>query len=700
MARAKRDKFITPPPYMWPEHSVRVLAGQFNLALGEHPDALRRDALSQLYPLLTDEQHTAELLPALQKYGLPLGPDQCGHHTLRDETYAHFAGTNTAVPIAPLYVRDLAGRVICTGIGGAMTKQFEDFPTGPTFTFPEGCFDVGADVPGAELIENVFFTHWRTLDMSWQATTSLTGQPEAHAIAAYNNPQHYPYKLRPDTFYQDGWRLPQTIMVYARRHGISKTDAEAAAAELMAAWAARPQGQGYEEFYEANNGETWYEELFLRGCTVMPTFEAANGFNQVNEQFELEDFWPGRAILGLHEVVEERESDAPVGTILEVVKPGYVTGAAVKQAQVIVSDGSKYVSAHSEQPEPLYADIRLPHQRTSDTWFDVWIPTHPKHFEPPALWGWQLSTGRFVQLSGPIWDPLHYNYASTPLLRRAMRQPYPDNPSLAAVPEEMKTRFYPVVPFEGFEALNHSTYTARQQENLRPLSGVDRVRTGEQSAGIGYHPLPLQLEYELDHAWFPQLLPTSRLDSLPDEEDLDKLAPVITPQVDASAYLKSCRTTEQAPWVVDRVQPSADESEKPYPHLLRYTNPDAADEAVFAAHEGLLLAHVPESELKQSIQQLLGDPEVQAELDALQAGLYDAFYDFRERAQQLRQIRHKLWRKAPGQVLLGHWYGVALEELMQLVDELGDPYRQQGMQVLLQQVVGPARERGTATGSA
>ncbi len=693
MARRKRDKFVTPPPPVWPEHSVRVLAGRFDLSHGEHPDVMREDALTSLNPLLIDEQQTAETVPVLQKYELPVAADTCGHHTMRDDTYAKAAGVDDEVPVAPLFVRDLAGRVICTGLAGAMTKQYDSFPTGPTFTFPKGCFDVTADVPGAELIDNVFFTKWRTLDMSFDATMAPTGSPDLRVCAAYNNPQNYPYKLRPDTFYQDGWRLPQTMMLFARRDGIDKSEAEEAAAELMSAWASRPTGQTYEEFYDANDGETWFEELFLQGCTVVPTLEAANGFNQVSAEFELEDFWPGRAVLGLHEIVETQPNDAPQGTILEVRKPGYVTGDAIKKAQVVVSDGSGYQSPHADAPAALFPDLRLPHQRSTDTWFDTWLPTHPQHFEEPAIWGWQLTTGRFVQLSGPLWDPLHYVYDSTKLIQRAFREPYMDNPSLAPVPEEMKTRFYPVVPMKAFDTLNHATFVEREQMNLTPLSAVDRVRTAEEIVGVGYHPLPVQMEYELDHMWFPQLLPGIRLDATVAEEDEPRLAKVVTPKVDVEAYLKSTRTVEQAPWVVDRVMPPVEgNTADPYPFLQRYLDLEMPDEQVFAEHEGLMLAHVPESQLKQTVQVLLGDAEVQTELDGVQNGLYDAFYDFRERSLTLRQMRHKLWRKAPGQVVLGHWYGVNVEELMNLVDELGDGYRQQGARVILQCVVGPKKQ--------
>lgn len=653
---------------------IHVLGAFYDLAFGDHPSLATNPKLFTIPAFTTPAQ-----LEKIEELELPVMACTDGHNLMADGTYAEAAGMDLKVPLSPLFAKDLAGRVIYLGYGPEI-KKAEYWAADPRLTFPAGCRDITADIPGSELLESTFLTRFRTLDMSFAATTMPSGHTDLTYAAFYPNANLYPYKLRLDTFYADGWKLPQTQMLYARPE--RPAVAELAAAELMKKWQTRSKGQPYEQFHESVGGADYFESLFLRGCTLIPTFEACNGYNKVSSTFDLEDFWPGRAVNGLHEVVSTKPDNAPRGTILEVLEPGYVCAHLIKPAKVVASDGSGYVSPHAQDPAPLAPDLRLPHQRTIANWWATWLPTHPAHFEPPALWGWDLQTGRFLQLFGPVWDPLHYYYDCVPKVIRAYREPLRDNPLLAPVPENMKLKFHPIVPMEGFDTISASTRARREEEGIMPLSGIDRVRDTATSCGVGYHPLPAALEYELDNWWFPELDPRRRLnDELPTEIQ-ERLCPVISCKTSPLNYIATVRAPEGAQWMTDKniMHATTGNALEDYIHLGRYFG-DGDDELIFSVAP-VFLAHMPEKEILMTAQEQMGGADVMEKLQELSPHVYDALFDFRDQSHKWRRMRHRIFRRHPGWYALGWWENLPPAELDMLVKQLGTKNRAEGEQAL------------------
>ena len=207
--------------------------------------------------------------------------------------------------------------------------------------------------------------------MSMGFNGQLSGADEDDPLisVSYLGANLYPYKLRLDTFYIDGYKLPQTQMLYARgmADGVSPAHGRKLGTKFLQEWQQRPPEMDYEAWMESL-GDTRLNELFEAGCTVIPTFEACSGYHVVSPEFEQEDFWPGRAVPGLHEVMEIRADSSPFGTILEVLEPGFVTADIVHKAKVIISDGSGYVSPNASDPNPLVPNHNLPHTRTVAEW--------------------------------------------------------------------------------------------------------------------------------------------------------------------------------------------------------------------------------------------------------------------------------------------------------------------------------------------
>jgi hypothetical protein len=648
-----------------PNVRIHATAMQWDLREGGHPTLLRAPKEFYERPPFADPQNPDISLD------LQLRPMGCvhGHNTLADVGTTSLIDVDINIPISPLFARDLCGRTIYLGYGpekkepeewDAYTKiDAEGQPANPGLlgvTFPRHCRVLDENVPGAELIEAVFFTKFRTLDMSFDYVGTPSGHTDMLSAGLYPAANLFPYKIRPDTFYTDGYKLPQTQMVFALPD-ISAAQAQQRAEALLNTWQARPQGQSYQDFYQAQGGEEWAERLFRKGCTLIPTFEAHNSFHKVSRRFELEDYWPGRAVAGLHEVLEKRASAAPVGTILEVLEPGYVTAHTVKPARVIVSDGSGYTSPNAGDPAPLIPNLFIPHQRTTSNWWGTWLPTHPEHFEPPALWGWEQGIGRFVQLRGPLWDPLHYYYESTDIILQAFETPRKDNRWLVDVPEEMDNRFYPVIPMPGFDTLQEEERFRRFGEAILPRSGCKRIATEEPSAGIGYHPLPLQFEFELDPFWFPEFHPPHRLVEDIPEELKDRLASIIQSNVLPQAYLRTVQGPEEAVWLVnpDILQEATGEPLEDYPFLVRYVEPDIPEEEIFAMSTGLFLENIDPEILNKSPQELRQGLDGVDDLEKLAPGLFDAVWDVRERAAHLMRLRHEVYRKNPALYAYAWW---------------------------------------------
>lgn len=511
---------------------LSVLAGCWDLRLGYHPSlAGTLPPLTQMNPLPDAAQ-----LAALPGLDLPVMVATHGHHVIRDAGYLSTAMPVNGLtepmdeyPLAPVFVRDLCGRTIVTGLTPLQTP-----PSVPLF--PSGCRFLPDTHAAAPFIENALFLSWRRIEcMAPRAEGPvLAGQPELQLRALVSHPQQYAYKLRPDTFYADGWRLPLVARVFAQP--VAATQAQAAVEEFQQRWQNRPAGQDYETFYDTNEGDVWYPTLFERGCTIVPTLEAFNGRYHVEADYAASAVDPGRAVPGLHDIVRREPSDLAEGTILGVEEPGWVTTMGIHPAKVVVSDGSGFTEI--EAPRPLLPNLNLPHSRLGGQWGAVWLPTHPQHFAEPALWDWD-ATGHFVQISGPLWDPLHYTYACNAQLARAVRKPLAEMPCLFTLPESLKAHFQPIVPLTAYDTLSERTAQQRAQDAAHPLFGsaIDTVPLMKPVADIGYHPLPWGLEYELDPAHLPNLSPRHRVSQCPPELAA-RLAPQSALAEDADAYLR------------------------------------------------------------------------------------------------------------------------------------------------------------------
>lgn len=612
-----------------------------------------------------------------------------GHNVMVDSTIMDGLKVDKTVPVSPLFARDLCGRVIYLGYGPEL-KRNEDWaaympppaadgtfdpndvnPFVPLITFPTNCRDVGG-MEGADLLERVFLTKFRCLEMGFTREVLPSGGNEDEMVTlVYGNANLYPYKLRLDTFYIDGWKLPQTQMVFAKRENVRPESArKAGEEEIMNAWREREPGTKYEDWLKAKGGAEQVELWYQRGCTLIPTFEGCNGLNVVDENFGLVDFWPGRAVEGLHEIVERRPGSAPAGTIIHVVAPGYVTANHVQPAQVMVSDGSGYVSAHLHGKLPMLPNMHLPHQRTIADWQSVWLPTEPQHFEMPAIWGWDLDHGRFLQLHGPLWDPLHYYYASVDEVLKAYENPLSleENRWLTAVPEHMRNRFYPIVAMKGFDTLSELEYTRRWSGDILPRSCIKRVGS-EESAGVGYHPLPIEFEFELDTFWFPQLNPLNRSHGDCPEGLLPLVVPVITPKVAPEAYLDSLEVAgDEAAWIADptRLRPPEQDVFGNYPQLARYLLPELDVVQI------LQLCPLP---FLGELGDLLGKPaemwwpglDSKTALDNLQPGIHATVWDARQRGVEVIKFRHLVYQSYEQLYMLAYWCGATVPMLEEMV---------------------------------
>lgn len=620
-----------------------------------------------------------------------------GHNLMYDSTFAHSMRLDKMVPLSPLFVKDLAGRTVYIGYGPERkgnaewsayavdtdkVAQEELNPFIPLVAFPRFCRDA-SEMDGEDLLEQVFLTKFRCLEMSMGYNGQISGADDEDPLvaASYLGANLYPYKLRLDTFYIDGFRLPQTQMVYARgmQDGVSPVQARKLGQKFLQQWAEREAGLGYEDWLEQQGGEARLDDLYASGCSVIPTFEACNGFHVVGEQFELEDYWPGRAVVGLHDVVETRADKAPLGTILDVIEPGFVTADFVKKARVVVSDGSGYVSPNAADPLPLVPNLNLPHTRTVDTWRSTWLPTHPLHFEAPAIWGWDDVTGRFLQLSGPLWDPLHYYYESVDRVLAAFdATPLgPERIGLVAVPEDMEGRFFPIVPMDGFDTFSVSEFQRRGDAQVLPESCLKRVNRGEFSAGLGYHPLPAEFEFELDTFWFPELHPLNRVDGVPPEDVAERLAPVINPIVTVSVFKPTVDVPAYATWFTSEEKLMTPETDPllNYPQLTRYLVPDAGPDMVMQMCPVPYLGQPEDETILKKPAALWWVDDEGRELDTPSAlqdlipGVHDALWDIRQRGVDIVKLRHMIYRSNILLYMTAWWYGWSIQKLELAMEE-------------------------------
>lgn len=635
-----------------------VLAGNWDLRLGYHPTLASHLPMLSGFNLFPDASQQ-ETLTGLD---LPLALTTHGHHVMRDAGYLAAASPSGSLhevtdeyPLAPVFVRDLCGRVVHTGLS--------PLPAAPSIPiFPSGCSEVPVGHPAANLIENALFLAFRRIECAPPQPHGpvLAGQPELTLRALTAKPQQYPYKLRPDTFYADGWRLPQVVRVFARPE--SPTQAQTAADELLTRWQSRPAGQDYEAFYDANNGEAWFEDLFQRGCTVIPTLEAYNGRYHVEDDYTASAVDPGRAVHGLHEVVRREPSDLPEGTIISVEEPGWVTATLIHPAKVIVSDGSAFTVP--EAPSAQIPNLALPHPRLGGQWGAVWLPTHPQHFAEPALWDWDAS-GHFVQISGPLWDPLHYTYTCTPALIRAVRKPLTQSPGLYALPEALKARFHPVAALTSYDTLNERTAQQRAQDPTHPLFGsaIDMLPLMKPVAAIGYHPLPWALEYELDPAHLPTLNPRHRVSQCPQplQERIAPLAILTEAPDDYLRYHVVVTEPARLAWQ-DAVTASLDDRACDANGTLLPQQWQAAAQITTHALPSWL-PEVSASHLAINVKRLFAARTYRQALQKA-ANAYElpllptAFFQYREAALAWRRLRYRLFTKYPAT-----WQQAGLEGL-------------------------------------
>ncbi len=612
-----------------------------------------------------------------------------GHNLMRDSTFIDSMRLDKNVPLSPLFVKDLAGRTVYIGYGPERKGNHEwsayavdvdkiakeDLnPFIPLVTFPRFCRDASV-MEGEDLLEQVFLTKFRCLEMSMGFNGQISGAGEDDPLvsASYLGANLYPYKLRLDTFYIDGFKLPQTQMVYARgmQDGVSPVQARKLGHKFLQQWAERDVSVSYEGWLESLSDDR-IEDLFQSGCSIIPTFDACNGYHVVGPHFELEDYWPGRAVAGLHDVMDVRADKSPAGTILDVLEPGFVTSDFVKPAKVVVSDGSGYVSPNAADPDPLVPNLNLPHSRTIDDWRATWLPTHPLHFEAPAIWGWDVSTGRFMQVAGPVWDPLHYYYESVDKVLGAF-DAYPlknDRKGLVPVPAEMEDRFFPIVPMKGFDTFSNTEYLRRLEASVLPQSCLKRTRDDMVSAGLGYHPLPAEFEFELDPFWFPELHPLNRGQGFAPQDVEARIVPVINSLITVSVFTPTVDVPEVASWFTDeeKLMTPVPNALTNYPQLARYLIDDAELEAIVQMCPMPFLGQVNDGLLaKPSTLWWVDENGVQLDgpsaLEDVIPGVHDELWDIRQTGVELIKFRHMVYQTNVLLYMLAWWYGWSVQQL-------------------------------------
>jgi hypothetical protein len=671
---------------------IKAFSSRYELTLGEGPAMVMPHELADdWYGRDPFEEFAAEGIS--ENLVMPPEGTTDGHNTMRDSTFMDSMRLDKYVPISPLFVKDLTGRSIYIGFGperktnldwmaymnlDGEVAEDELNPFVPLCVFPRYCRDV-SEMEGKELLEQVFLTKFRCLEMSMGYNGQLSGADEDDPLvsASYVGANLYPYKLRLDTFYIDGWKLPQTQMLYARGEadGVNTADALRLGEQLLQNWNDRAAGTTYEAWMDSID-EAELNRLYMGGCTLIPTFEACNGYHVVGPNFELEDYWPGRNVLGLHDVVEVRGDRSPRGTILEVLEPGFVTANTIRPAKVIISDGTGYVSPNATDPLPLVPNLNLPHPRTIDDWRATWLPTHPEHFEAPAIWGWELNVGRFMQFSGPIWDPLHYYYESVDKVIAAFEaNPVSNDKPLVSVPEEMEHRFYPINAMKYFDTFSAKEFNRRVAKRVKPQSCLLRVEKDDYSAGLGYHPLPPEFEFEIDPFWFPELHPLNREHGLVPPEISDRIAPVIQPRVTISVFTPTIDVPSHAEWFKDENElfTPVEDPILNYPQLTRYLIPDMDIESIMSICAVPYLGDIGEKIKLPAPGWWLDDDGNQLDgplqLEEIVPAAYDALWDLRQKGVEIVQFRHMVYQTNLPLYMLAVWFGWNIDRLQEAFEE-------------------------------
>jgi hypothetical protein len=321
---------------------------------------------------------------------------------------------------------------------------------------------------------------------------------------------------------------------------------------------------------------------------------------------------------------------------------------------------------------PLVPNLHLPHPRVIDDWRATWLPTHPEHFEAPALWGWELNAGRFMQLSGPLWDPLHYYYESVDMVLAAFEtNPVNDDRPLVPVPEVMEHRFYPVVPMKGFDTFSHPEALRRAEKGVGIRSCLLRVPTEDYSAGLGYHPMPAEFEFELDPFWFPEQHPLNREQGMVPPDVDDGIAPIIQPRITVSMFKPTVSVPDFATWFADEeklVTPVEDPLAN-YPELTRYLVPDMDLEAVVQLCPMPYLGEPGEKLKLPAPGWWLTDDGEQLDgplaLEELVPGVHDALWDMRQGGVEIVKFRHMVYRSNLPIYMLAWWQGWSFEQLQE-----------------------------------
>jgi hypothetical protein len=495
-------------------------------------------------------------------------------------------------------------------------------------------------------LEECVFTHFTRLEIAPAAGVQAAGE-KTLLRSLYANPAAYPYKLRPNTFYADGWRLPQLARVFARR----VAGADEAAAALMQRWVARPEGQDYEAFYEAQGGAAAFEDLFLKGVTPIPTFEAYNGAYTVAEDYTVQSVEGGRAVSGLHQIMAQEVGMQPAGTILKVLVPGFVTATQVVPAQVVVSSGINLTPV-----DALLPNLALPHPHVAPHWGACWLPTKPRHFALPAVWDW-LPNGHFAQVSGPLWCPQHYVYASTLPLVRATRKPLPECPGLLALTPALKKAFAPAVAQTTYDTISERTQVERAAQPHHALLGsaLDPLPLAQPVVPLGYQALPASWPKPSQAAWFPSV---GGQPSACPAEMAPRLAPMGVPVLPAEG-LKNHHNVL---------------SESLRQALQIAENPTATDDP----HTSWL-PDLPNSQLQLNVKRLFANRNYRAALTLCDGTLPTALYRFKEKALAWRRLRHRLVAKYPAALLHAESHALGLSDAEVLAHTMADDVQEKAM---------------------
>ena len=279
----------------------------------------------------------------------------------------------------------------------------------------------------------------------------------------------------------------------------------------------------------------------------------------------------------------------------------------------------------------------------------------------------------FLQEKGPIWDPLHYFYESVDeVIYYYQDDAMEGNYWFYKVPEDMKMRFYPVVPFEGFDILDNYEKEDRFEYLTRPYSTCKRYSENIFSANIGYHPMPVDFEYELDSWFAPELAPGQRVLSDVPLNIRDKLAEPIQCNVPARLYFaKQVDNSKENPYWVDDVAIMTDsvgEFKKDYPYLARYLERLTSVTRVQELSK-MFLESSDEVDLDMNKSEFISTIELPNAIDACIRDMTVAFYDLKEKSFDRVKHRHGLYQQFYSEYVMGSWNSGNCEDLTYMLKD-------------------------------